>query len=338
MAVVVNLHEDVPRAPDHLAELVAEDLERTNDLLLEKVQDRAGAIPEVARHLIEAGGKRLRPVLTLAAARLCGYEGARHIPLAACVELLHTATLLHDDVVDRSRLRRGRPSANALWDDRTSVLVGDFLFAQAFRLMTGDGAPGILDILSRAAAVISEGEVLQLSATGNPGLSEDLYLEVIRAKTAELFAAACRVGPELANREEAVGKALSTFGMNFGIAFQLTDDVLDYTPPSDRLGKPAGGDFREGKVTLPVILAYLRGGEAERAFWRAAFAGGPESRDSAALEKAIRLLKKHDGLKDSLKRAEHYAGMARDALGLFPESAEKNALIDLANFCPQRGE
>jgi octaprenyl-diphosphate synthase len=289
----------------------------------------------LAGHLIAAGGKRLRPILTLAAAKLCGYEGARHHKLAACVEFIHTATLLHDDVVDASDLRRGEPSANALFGNEASVLVGDFLFSRAFQLMVEDGSIDVLRILSNASAIIAEGEVLQLTTTSDTTTSEQAYLEVVGAKTAELFAAACRLGAVVGGRPASEEEALRTFGLNLGIAFQIADDVLDYAAESSRLGKTVGDDFREGKITLPVILAIHRGGEAERQFWHRTL----DERDQrdGDLAHAQDIMRRHNALRDAIERARHYGAIARDALGFFGDHQVKDALLDIVDFTVERG-
>src|SRR6187431_790114 len=242
-------------------------MDRVNATILSRTGSDVTMIPEVANHLINSGGKRLRPMLTLAMASLTGYAGDHHIKLAAAVEFMHTATLLHDDVVDQSEMRRGRPAARKVWGNEASVLVGDFLLGQAFKMMVEVGSLRALEILSSAAAIIAEGEVMQLGAAKNTATTEDEYLAVIRAKTAELFAAACEVGPVLTQRPKAEAAACRSFGMNLGIAFQLVDDVLDYGGKSAKLGKNVGDDFREGKITLPVVLAFRRGNDTERAFW-----------------------------------------------------------------------
>ncbi|NDE89993.1 MAG: polyprenyl synthetase family protein [Alphaproteobacteria bacterium] len=321
-------------ALNELTALVQDDLHAVNEVILQRMQSPVALIPQLAGHLIAAGGKRLRPVLTLAAARLCGYDGARHRKLAACVEFIHTATLLHDDVVDDSNLRRGEPAANTLFGNKPTVLVGDFLFSRAFQLMTEDGSLDVLRILSNASAIIAEGEVLQITTTNDIRTSEQAYLEVIRAKTAELFAAACRIGAVVANRPSPEEEALRTFGLNLGLAFQMIDDVLDYSAEQARLGKSIGDDFREGKITLPVILAYNRGGEAERFFWRRTLED-LEQQDGD-LEKAIDLLTKSQALKDAADRAKHYGAIARDALGLFPEHPIKSALLSVVDFTLER--
>src|SRR6266699_4849073 len=281
-------------------------------------------IPEVANHLISSGGKRLRPMLTVAMAQLVGYRGDGHVKLAASVEFMHTATLLHDDVVDESEMRRGRLAARMVWGNEASVLVGDFLLGQAFKMMVEVGSLRALEILSSAAAVIAEGEVMQLAAAKNTATTEDEYLAVIRAKTAELFAAACEVGPVLAGRPKAEQAACRSFGMNLGVAFQLVDDALDYGNNAVKLGKNVGDDFREGKITLPVVLSFRRGSEHERGFWRRTLEQGDAT--EADLAHAIELMIKHRALEDTVKRAQHYGAIATDALALFPASAMKEAL------------
>jgi octaprenyl-diphosphate synthase len=291
-------------------------------------------IPELAGHIIGAGGKRLRPMLTLGAAKLCGYSGRRHIGLAACVEFIHTATLLHDDVVDGSDLRRGDASADALWGNKPSVLVGDFLFSRAFSLMVEDGSLRVLEILAGASAVIAEGEVMQLTTSNNTETSEAEYLEVITAKTAKLFTAACQLGAIVVERPAVEEKALEIYGRNIGIAFQLVDDALDYSARQATLGKTIGDDFREGKMTLPVVLTYRRGDEDERRFWRRAFEKG-DQRDGD-LARAIALMERHGALADTVERARHYGAVARDALGIFAPGRAKDALIEAVDFAVQR--
>jgi octaprenyl-diphosphate synthase len=292
-------------------------------------------IPEVANHLISSGGKRLRPMLTLATAALAGYEGDGHVKLAASVEFMHTATLLHDDVVDESDMRRGRVAARIKWGNEASVLVGDFLLGQAFKMMVEVSSLRALDILSSAATVIAEGEVMQLAAAKNTETTEDEYLAVIRAKTAELFAAACEVGPVIANRPKAEATACRSYGMNLGIAFQLVDDALDYGGTSAKLGKNVGDDFREGKITLPVVLSFRRGDAAERSFWRRTLVDGEVG--AGDLEHAVLIMRRHRALDDTIERARHYCAIARDALALFPNGAMKQALLEVVDFCIARG-
>jgi octaprenyl-diphosphate synthase len=302
-----------------------------NAIILDKAVSDIELIPKLAHHLIESGGKRLRPMLTIAGAKLAGYKGDGHVRLAAAVEFMHTATLLHDDVVDESDYRRGRKSARLLWGNQASVLVGDFLLGQAFRMMVDVGSLASLKILSNAAAVIAEGEVMQLAAAKNMATTEDEYLAIINAKTAALFSAATEVGPAVAGRPVEEQAALKSYGRNLGIAFQLVDDALDYGGDSERLGKSVGDDFREGKITLPVILAYRRGSEAERAFWRSALVDGETSDENLA--KAIGLMRKHKVIEATLERARTYGAMARDALAIFPDSGPRKALADVVDFC-----
>jgi octaprenyl-diphosphate synthase len=331
LAVVVPFES--PQAPslDRLAELVAPDMERVNAAIVARTGSDVAMIPEVANHLISSGGKRLRPMLTLAMAKLSGYPGDGHIELAAAVEFMHTATLLHDDVVDESDMRRGKLAARMLWGNEASVLVGDFLLGQAFRMMVEVGNLHALEILSAAAAVIAEGEVMQLGAAKNTATNEDEYLSVIRAKTAELFAAACEVGPALAGKGKAELAACRSFGMNLGIAFQLIDDALDYGGKSAKLGKNVGDDFREGKITLPVVLSFRRGTQQEREFWNRTLGQGDIREDD--LETAIALVARHRAIEDTVGRARHYGAIAADALALVPQSEIKSALIDAVGFC-----
>jgi octaprenyl-diphosphate synthase len=334
VAVIVPFESPSDASIDALVSLVAADMERVNTTILSRTGSEVTMIPEVANHLISSGGKRLRPMLTLAMAGLAGYSGDGHIKLAASVEFMHTATLLHDDVVDESELRRGKLSARMLWGNEASVLVGDFLLGQAFRMMVEVGSLRALDILSSAAATIAEGEVMQLAAAKNTATTEDEYLAVIRGKTAELFAAACEVGPVIANRPKAEQTACRSVGMNLGIAFQLVDDVLDYGGKAAKLGKNIGDDFREGKITLPVVLAFRRGNAGERAFWVRALERGEIG--DGDLDHAIGLMTKHRTLEDTINRAQHYGAMAVDALALFPSSPMKSALEQVVAFCLAR--
>jgi len=313
-------------ANDRLVALVGDDLLAVNAAIMARMDSPVALIPQLAGHIIAAGGKRLRPMLTLASARLCGYQGQRHVPLAACVEFIHTATLLHDDVVDDSGLRRGLATANAVWGNKASVLVGDFLFSRSFQLMVEDGSLKVLKILSDASAIIAEGEVQQLMTANDTSTDEATYLDVIRAKTAALFAAACQVGAVVAERPEAEEEALRRFGLNFGMAFQLIDDVLDYNADQDELGKAVGDDFRDGKVTLPVVLAFARGNESERRFWRRCI----EEQDlgDADLEEALALMQRHGALADAMERARDYGRAALENLDTFAESAIKTALSE----------
>jgi octaprenyl-diphosphate synthase len=342
VAVVVNLEGErknprpsgAKNALQNLLALVDGDLKAVNETIVRRMHSSVDLIPQLAGHIIAAGGKRMRPMLTLASARMCGYRGQRHIGLAACVEFIHTATLLHDDVVDESDLRRGRATANAVWGNKASVLVGDFLFSRAFQVMVEDGSLAVLAILSNASAVIAEGEVLQLTTANDTETSEQAYLEVIRAKTAALFAAACRVGAAVADRPKAEEDALEAYGLNLGIAFQLVDDALDYASDTATMGKEVGDDFRDGKITLPIVLSFLRGDEEERTFWRRTLEDLDQK--DGDLSRAVELMRKHNALADTIERARHYGRIAKDSLGIFADGAEKRALIDLVDFAIER--
>jgi octaprenyl-diphosphate synthase len=336
VGVVIPFEEKAGKQPniDQLVALVSADMEKVNQTILSRTGSEVTMIPQVANHLISSGGKRLRPMLTLACSLLCSYRGEGHVRLAAAVEFMHTATLLHDDVVDESDMRRGKAAARMLWGNEASVLVGDFLLGQAFKMMVEVGSLQALDVLSTAAAVIAEGEVMQLAAAKNTETTEDDYLAVIRGKTAALFAAACEVGPILAERPRSEVAACRSYGANLGVAFQLIDDALDYGGMSSTIGKNVGDDFREGKLTLPVILSFRRGNTQERAFWRRTLEKGEV--DEADLEQAIALMKRHRALEDTVERARHYGAMAHDALAIFPDGTVKDALREAVEFCTSR--
>jgi octaprenyl-diphosphate synthase len=333
LGVVIPLDESKNKQASikPLVDLTRADMERVNQLILSKAGSDVQMIPEIANHLISSGGKRLRPMLTIASASVFGYNGEHHVKLAASVEFMHTATLLHDDVVDESDMRRGKKTARILWGNQASVLVGDFLLGQAFKMMVEVGSLEALDVLSTAATVIAEGEVLQLSVAKNMETTEDDYLQVIKAKTAALFAAAAEVGPIVARASKADRAALRSFGMNLGYAFQMVDDALDYGGKAAELGKNTGDDFREGKITLPVILAWRRGTGEERQFWREAIENGRN--DDASLERAMGLITKYGSLSDTIARANHYGTIARDAIEALPASPWKAALMEVIDFC-----
>ena len=318
-----------------LVGLVGPDLDACNRAIVARMDSPVALIPQLAAHIVAAGGKRLRPLLTLAAARMCGYRGARHVHLAACVEFIHTATLLHDDVVDESLLRRGLASANAVFGNKASVLVGDFLFARAFQLMVEDGSLRVLEILSRAAATIAEGEVLQLVTQNDLATTENQYLDVIKGKTAALFAAACQVGAVVADRPAGEEVALAAYGMNLGIAFQLVDDALDYAADQQTLGKTVGDDFREGKITLPVLAAFAAGDEAERAFWRRTIESSEQT--DADLDAALLLIARHGAIAVTLARAAEFAAEAKAGLAPFADTPLRRCLMEVADFTVSRG-
>jgi octaprenyl-diphosphate synthase len=333
-ATIHRLGQKPEPSLEPMLQLVAHDLNLVNAVILDRMQSDIPLIPELAGHLIAGGGKRMRPMLTLASARLLGYSGTRHHRLAAAVEFIHTATLLHDDVVDSSDLRRGKRTANIIWGNPASVLVGDFLFSRSFELMVEDGSLKVLKILSNASAVIAEGEVNQLTAVRRLDISEERYLDIIGAKTAALFAAACRIAAVVAERSEAEEAALDAYGRNLGIAFQLVDDAIDYVSDASTMGKDAGDDFREGKMTLPVILAYARGDEAARGFWKEAISGRRVS--DADFAEAIALVRTSRAVDDTLARARHYGQRAIDALGGFAPGAAKDAMVEAVEFAVAR--
>ncbi len=336
MGVVIPLGE--AREPSQsltpMLELVHDDMGAINRIILDKAVSDVELIPELTHHLVNSGGKRLRPMLALAASKLCGYTGTGHIRTAAAIEFMHTATLLHDDVVDESDTRRGRKTARLIWGNQATVLVGDFLLGQAFRMLVEVGSLPVLRILSNAAATIAEGEVMQLAAAKNTSTTEDAYLAIIDSKTAALFSAAAEVGAAIAKRPADEEAALRSYGRNLGLAFQLVDDALDYSGDSESLGKSVGDDFREGKITLPVILSFRRGSDKDREFWNRTIVEG-EIQDGD-LEHAIGLMKKHKAIEATIERARSYGSIARDALAIFRESRERSAMQDVIDFCIAR--
>jgi octaprenyl-diphosphate synthase len=342
LGVLANLPEKLrPEAPPvgedalaRLVSLVSDDLHECNRAIVARMDSSVPLIPQLAAHLVAAGGKRIRPLLTLVSARMCGYGGQRHVNLAACVEFIHTATLLHDDVVDESLLRRGLASANAIFGNKASVLVGDFLFARAFQLMVTDGSLKVLDILSRAAATIAEGEVMQLATQNDLSTNESQYLDVIRGKTAALFAAACEVGAVVAERPDPEAEALVAYGTHIGMAFQMVDDALDYAADQAILGKTVGDDFREGKITLPVLVAYTAGSEEERVFWRRTIEDSEQT--EADLDRAFQLIASYDAIGATLRRAAVFADDAKRALQIFPPSAYREGLEAVADYTVNR--
>jgi octaprenyl-diphosphate synthase len=320
---------------DQMATYLAADLDAVNTLIRARMaSEHAPRIPEVTAHLVEAGGKRLRPMLTLAAAHLCGYDGPYHIHLAATVEFIHTATLLHDDVVDESAQRRGRPTANLLWDNQSSVLFGDYLFSRSFQLMVETGSLRVLDILANASATIAEGEVLQLTAAQDLQTSEAIYLQIVRGKTAALFSAATEVGGVIAGADDDLVKALYAYGDALGVAFQIVDDLLDYQGQSSATGKNVGDDFRERKLTLPVIKAIAKADAEEQAFWKRTIEKGQQ--EDGDLDTALALLHKHAALSETRDEAIAWAAKSTSALAHLPDHPVKQMLIDLADYVVER--
>ncbi len=322
-------------ALENITSLVKGDLATVNGVIIQEMQSEIDFIPQLASHLISAGGKRVRPVLTLASASLCGYTGQKHIDLAACVEFIHTATLLHDDVVDESNMRRGQPSANVLWGNQASVLVGDFLFSRAFQLMVRVGHLEALGVLAKTSAILAEGEVMQLMDNGNLDIVEQRYFDIIRSKTASLFKASCEVGAMISEASPEKIKALGEYGAAFGSCFQIIDDVLDYAAKGRELGKNIGDDFREGKVTLPVIYAYHQGNTEEKAFWERVFE--QNNLDQRELTQAQAYLLKHKAFDHARHKAQIFATQAKKALTIFDPTPLKTALLDLVDLCLERG-
>jgi len=325
-----NLNADFNSEITKLTSLCHDDLESTNTLIVEKLDSKVPLIKEIASYLILSGGKRLRPLLTACSFHLINEKkdkSKNHIGLAAAVEFIHAATLLHDDVIDESSKRRGTLSANEVWGNKTSVLVGDFLFSRAFQLMTKYGNLEILKILSNTSVTISEGEVLELSNDKDLTINEDIYFEVINGKTASLFSAACQIGAISASASKKEIESLKSFGTNFGMAYQLIDDAIDYSSTNERLGKNIGDDFKEGKITLPIILAYLRSNNDEKKFWNKTLVDLDQSKDD--LTKAILIINKYNCINDTIERARHFANVAIDSLGAFENSDYKKSLMNL---------
>ncbi len=331
----MSLDRTVQKPIDALAAYLVGDMDAVNTLIRTRMaSEHAPRIPEVTAHLVEAGGKRLRPLLMMLAARMCGYQGEHHVRLAATVEFIHTATLLHDDVVDESAQRRGRPTANLLWDNKSSVLVGDYLFSRSFQLMVETGSLRVLDILSNASATIAEGEVLQLSAAQDLRTDEGIYMKVIRGKTAALFSAATEVGGVIAGAPEEQVKALFTYGDALGIAFQIVDDLLDYGGTSSVIGKNTGDDFRERKLTMPVIKAVAQASAEERDFWRRVIEKGDQREGD--LEHAMSLMARHGTMEATREEALRWAAEAKTALDALPAHDLRDMLRDLADYVVAR--
>ncbi len=322
-----------PNAVDRLSTLLAEDLAAVDALIHQHMASPVGVIPNLASYLIDAGGKRIRPLITLASARLLGGGGDAPRKLAAAVEFIHSATLLHDDVVDMSALRRGKASANLVWSNSASVLVGDFLFARSFNLMVETGDIQVLDILARAASIIAEGEVMQLAAANDADTTRERYMAIVEAKTAALFAAAAKAGAVAAGRPGVEAAALETFGRELGLAFQLVDDALDYGGLAATMGKNAGDDFRDGKITLPVVFARDAGDEGERAFWRRVMSG---ERTDDDFHRAVALLTRRNAIAQTFDAARAHAAAAATALTSLPANAYTEALAELTDFVVER--
>ena len=335
MAKIINfksLKKDFEYYIDQLTVLCEKDLNSINSLILDRLDSNVPLIGEIVQYLINSGGKRLRPLLTSCSYQMCKSENDNnhhHIGLAAAVEFIHAATLMHDDIIDESKKRRGQLTANEVWGNKTSVLVGDFLFSRAFQLMAIDGSKEILKLLSDTSVKIAEGEVLELTNDKNPTINEDIYLEVINGKTASLFSSACQVGAMVTSTSNEKIEALKTFGLNFGMSYQLTDDAIDYSSSDYKLGKNIGDDFKQGKVTLPIILAYLRSNDNEKKYWKRSIQDLNQNEND--FEKALKIIKKYNCINDTIKRANHYANIAKDSLGIFENNKFKKILINLTD-------
>ena len=335
MNAPAQIRQDAALSPAQaLWDLTGDDMAAVDALILDRMQSSVGLIPNLAQHLVGAGGKRLRPLLTVSAAQLCGYDGTSHHKLAAAVEFIHSATLLHDDVVDESDLRRGKKPANLIWGNSASILVGDFLFARAFNLMVETNSMEALGILSHASSVIAEGEVQQLAALRNLAMTEADYLRVIEAKTAALFAAATEVAPVIAERPTIERDALREYGLKLGLAFQLVDDALDYGGMESALGKSVGDDFREGKMTLPVIRSLETATEDEKAFWRRVIVDHDQK--DVDLEKAVSMLRASGALEKTMDLAKQYSADAAKSLDVFAASPLRDTLQNLAGYVVAR--
>jgi len=319
---------------DDLQQFVVNDLKKVDILIKEKIENKISYIPEVAGHLVKAGGKRIRPMLCLACAQLCNYKGTKHINLSASIEFIHTATLLHDDVIDESKKRRGLKTTNNIWGNKSSILVGDFLLSKSFELMTEIENIEVLKILSKTSSIIIEGEISQMLSNRNMATTEDEYLEIIKSKTSHLFSTASKINSYLIKCSDEHKNALGSFGMNLGTAFQLIDDLLDYKATENDFGKMTGDDFKEGKMTLPIILALRRSNKIENNFWRKTIQDGQIS--PGDFQKACSILKKRKILDDIHVRAKHYGAIAKDALGIFNDSKEKRILLELVDFTINR--
>ncbi len=320
---------------EELSSLVKDDLIKVNSLIIANLESNVPLVPMVAKHLVNSGGKRIRPVLTLLSSKLFGYNsGKSHIELAACVEFIHMATLLHDDVIDNSALRRGSPTANSIWGNKTSVLIGDFLFSKAFQLMVKNGSLKILNILSDTSSILAQGEVMQLSMANNIEVSEEKCFRVIEDKTAKLFEAACKVGGVISNAKEEEVLKIAEFGKCIGISFQLIDDAMDYSSDSNKTGKRKGDDFREGKVTLPLIMAVIKGNQKEKNFWKRVIEDLDQNEGD--FEEALKIINKYDTIEETIKKAKSYSDSAIKIIGSLPQNPYRDALIEISSFSTYR--
>ena len=335
MGSVIPLKKEIDNSYLRLKNLVRGKLENVTLRIKYKLASEINLIHKMTDYHVKSGGKRIRPLLTLASAKLCGYkDGNRDVNLAACIELIHNATLLHDDVIDNGTLRRGIKTANSLWGNQSSILVGDYLFSRCFEMMVEDGSQEILKLLSSTSSKIAQGEVLQLEHKGEIDLLEETYFNIINMKTAALFAAATKVGACLGNRSKKEKDALESYGRNLGLAFQIADDALDYFSSTNIFGKEIGKDFYEGKTTLPLIIIFQRGNDEERSFLKEIFKKNKRNDDD--FSETLSLINKYKAVEASFKRAEYFVNVSYDALGLFQHSEEKKILQNLTEFSLNR--
>ncbi len=335
MGSVIPIKKSANSAYLELKNLLGNKLEKVESLIELKLKSEVNLIEKMSDHHLRSGGKRLRALLTLGSAKLTGYElGDRDINLAACVELIHAATLLHDDVIDESSLRRGVKTTNSIWGNQSSILVGDYLLSRCFEIMVDDGDLEVLKLLSSTSAKIAQGEVLQLQHKGEADLLEDTYLDIINLKTAALFSAATKTGACISASSEKEKKALDSYGKNLGLAFQIADDALDYYGKDKFFGKEIGKDFFEGKVTLPLIIIFQKGNDEERSFLTEIME--KETRNEDDFSEALALINKYKAIDASLKRAEYFVNVSYDSLGIFPDNEDKKILQNLTGFSLNR--
>ena len=335
MGSVVPLKKYANSAYLDLKNLVRGKLEKVEHLINLRLESKVELIQKMTSHHLESGGKRLRALLTLGSAKLAGYDlGERDVNLAGCVELIHSATLLHDDVIDESALRRGKKTTNTIWGNQSSILTGDYLLSRCFEIMVDDGDLEILKLLSSTSAKIAQGEVLQLQHKGEADLLEETYIKIINLKTAALFSAATETGACLAKLEDKKKEALASYGKNLGLAFQIADDALDYFAKEIMFGKEIGKDFYEGKTTLPLIIIFQRANKEEKEFLKEILK--KEKRNEDDFSEVLALINKYKAVEKSLERAEYFVNVSRDALAIFPESKDKNILQSLSNFSLNR--
>ena len=335
MGTVVQLNNKINNSYSELKSSVEDKLILVEERIKSKLSSQVDLVDEMTRYHLRTGGKRLRALLTLGSARLCGYQkGSRDVNLAACVELIHAATLMHDDVIDNGEIRRGKKTLNKIWGNQSSILVGDYLLSRCFEMMVEDGNLEVLKLLSSTSAEISQGEVLQLQHKSEVDMLEETYLKIISAKTASLFAASTKVGSILANKEKKIKDALEFYGKNLGLTFQIADDTLDYNSDLKFFGKEVGNDFYEGKITLPIILLYQKINQKEKDDLKRIFE--KKNRDEKELKYILNLIKTNNIINDCYAKAQYFINFASNSLSIFAESKEKDILKKLTSFSLER--